>query len=69
MAVLSILLTPSFEGNGHTIAGLYSRGAGAIGLFGATGADAEIRNVGLVDGASYGGAGTGDNVEILVGSE
>ena len=58
-----------FEGNGYTISNLYTRGAGGVGLFGRTDADAEIRNVGLIDNNSYGGAGESiDHVGGLVGS-
>ena len=55
-----------FEGNGYTISNLYTRGAGEVGLFGLTGAAAEIRNVGLIDNNSYGGGGS-DIVGGLVG--
>ena len=55
-----------FEGNGYTISNLYTRGAGGVGLFGLTGAAAEIRNVGLIDNNSYGGA-ENDIVGGLVG--
>ena len=52
-----------FEGNGYTISNLYTRGAGEVGLFGSTDADAEIRNVGLIDNNSYGEGG----IDGLVG--
>ena len=55
-----------FEGNGYTISNLYTRGTGAVGLFGSIDADAEIRNVGLINNNSYGGAGN-DIVGGLVG--
>ncbi len=44
-----------FEGNDNTITGLYTRGSGSIALFGATNSEAEIRNIGLIESASYGG--------------
>ena len=57
-----------FEGNGYTISNLYTRGAGGVGLFGIIAESAEIRNVGLIDNNSYGGAGESvDNVGGLVG--
>ncbi len=56
-----------FEGNGHTIRNLYTRGDGEIGLFGATGQAAVIRRFGLVESASYGGDGNDDYVGTIVG--
>ena len=56
-----------FEGNGYTISNLYTRGAGAVGLFGITAESAEIRNVGVVGNNSYGESGIFDNVGGLVG--
>ena len=55
-----------FKGGGYTISNLYTRGAGAVGLFGSIDADAEIRNVGLIGNNSY-GEGGGDRVGGLVG--
>ena len=55
-----------FEGNGNTIANLYSRGDGERGLFGSIGRDATIRNVGIIDGTIYGGGGS-DTIGLLVG--
>ena len=55
-----------FEGNGNTITGLYTRGSGSIALFGATNSAAEIRNIGLIESASYGGDND-DSVGALVG--
>ena len=52
-----------FEGNGNTITGLYTRRSGEIGLFGATDESANIRNIGLIGGGSY---GNGD-IGFLVG--
>ncbi len=57
----------TFAGNGNTIANLYSRGGGVRGLFGEIGADATIRNVGIIDGAIYGDAGDDDIVGGLAG--
>ncbi len=56
-----------FAGNGNTIEGLYIRGSGGIGLFGATTDDAEIRNVGLISDGIYGSDEDSDNVGVLVG--
>ncbi len=56
----------TFEGNGYTIVGLYVRGSGAVGLFGATSATAKIRNLGLIEGNVYGGDDD-DSVGALVG--
>ena len=56
-----------FEGNGYIIFDLYTRGSGEVGLFGATAATAEIRNVGLDRGGAYGGNADGDYVGRLVG--
>ena len=55
----------TFEGNGNTISGLYTRGGRAAGLFGSVGSSAVIRNVGVIGGASYGGADSSDIVGIL----
>ena len=56
-----------FEGNGYTIANLYTRSSGEAGLFGFTVAGAEIRNVGLIDNNSYGGSQSGGYIGGLVG--
>ena len=57
--------TAIFEGNGNTIANLYSRGDGDRGLFGRIDEGAAIRNVGIIDGVIYGGDGS-DSLAILV---
>ena len=58
-----------FEGNGHSISHLYSRGGGVnVGLFRSITADASIRNVGVVDANLYGSAGN-DIVGALVGQQ
>ncbi len=56
----------SFEGNDNTITGLYTRGSGSIALFGATNSESEIRNIRLIESASYGGDNA-DFVGALVG--
>ena len=55
-----------FDGNGHSISNLYSRGGGNRGLFRSTTATATIRNVGVVAARLYGGAGK-DVIGGLVG--
>ena len=59
--------TTAFEGNGYTISNLYSRRAGAIGLFGQTNSSATIRNIGIIGNAFYGSTGDSDYVGGLVG--
>ena len=50
--------TAIFDGNGHTISNLYiNSSASRVGLFGSTGTDSEIRNLGLEHGSVTGGAG------------
>ena len=66
IATLPSTLDALFEGNGNTIANLYSRGDGARGLFGKIGKDAAVRNVGIIRGAVYGGDGT-DHIGLLAG--
>ena len=58
--------TGKFDGLGHTITGITINQATIphMGLFGANGDGADIRNVGLIGGSVLGGAGTGG----LVGS-
>jgi len=41
--------TGVFDGNGHTISKLTVRGEGHLGLFGALGSGAEVKNLGVVD--------------------
>ena len=55
-----------FDGGGHTIRGLTINRNGYSGLFASTGASADIRNVGLVDG-SVTGSSNSSNVGGLVG--
>ena len=55
-----------FDGNGHTISNLYSRGGGNRGLFRSTTTTTTIRNVRVVDAHLYGGAGN-DIIGALVG--
>ena len=57
----------TFEGNGHTISNLYARRAGAVGLFGQTNTGATIRNIGIIDNATYGSSSNSDYVGGLVG--
>ena len=66
IATNSTNLDAVFEGNGNTIANLYSRGDGERGLFGSIGRDATIRNVGIIDGAIYGGDSP-DDIGLLAG--
>ncbi len=57
-----------FEGNTHTITGLYTRGSSEIteiGLFGATNGNATIRNLGVLEASVYGG--DRDKVDIIGG--
>ncbi len=60
-----------FEGNDHTITGLaIRRDASGIGMFGATEANADIRNIGLVNNLTdYTGSGSSDSIFVggLVG--
>ncbi len=55
--------TATFDGGGHTIANLYTRGTGNIynrtGLFGSTGAGSDIRGVGLVSASVTGNSSVG----------
>ena len=66
--------TGSFDGNGHTITGLYINRPDTyyVGIFGCTGADAEISNLRLlnVDVSGYGGVGAlvGENHGTITGS-
>ena len=55
-----------FEGNGHSITGLYMRSSGNIGLFRRVESTAVIRHMGVVDANVYGGS-SGDDIGILVG--
>ncbi len=55
-----------FEGNGHTITGLYTRGSGEIGLFGLIDEGATIRDLGVLNGNIYSGSES-DTVGALVG--
>ena len=57
----------TFEGNGHTISGLYSRGFEWGGLFGAAGNSATIRGVGLVDVDIYGHINNLEKIGAIVG--
>ena len=56
-----------FEGNGYTISNLYIRRTGTIGLFGVTNSAATIRNIGIINNASYGSTGRNITVGGLVG--
>ena len=56
-----------FEGNGHSISNLYSRGDGHRGLFRVTTSRASIRNLGVVNANIYGSAAS-QNLGALVGS-
>ncbi len=62
-APIGTLATPfagTFDGLGHTVSSLtINLTTPDVGLFGATGSGAVIRNVGLVGGSVTGGAGTG----------
>ena len=58
--------TGIFDGNGHTIKKLYSRGTGNVGLFRLLGSDGVIRNVGVTEANVYGGSGA-EAVGGLVG--
>jgi len=66
--------TGSFDGNGHTITGLYINRPDTyyVGIFGCTGADAEISNLRLLDvnvvGDGYVGALVGENHGTITGS-
>jgi len=55
-----------FDGNGHTISNLYARGSTRVGLFGQTGTNAALRNIGVVANRLYGGSGQ-DEIGGLVG--
>ena len=55
-----------FEGNGHSISNLYSRGSGSRGLFRKTISTATIRNVGIENSNLY-GVSDSDMVGSLVG--
>ena len=55
-----------FEGNGHSISNLYSRGGGHRGLFRATTSASSIRNLGVVDANLYGSSGR-QGIGALVG--
>ena len=62
-----------FEGNGNTISNIYARNISAdtpaaIGLFGLTGAQAIIRNLGIAGGDFFGNGQNGDRVGALVGN-
>ena len=63
--------TAIFNGAGHTIKNLYSRGSDAgsrnVGLFRLLGSGAVIRDVGVIDAGVYGGSGGDDRVGGLVG--
>ncbi len=64
------LFSAVFEGNTHTITGLYTRGSGEIaeiGLFGAIDDAATIRNLGVINGNIYGGARNRINKIIIIG--
>ena len=65
-ADIPLRFTARFEGNGNTISNLYRRASGNSGLFNTTERSALIANVGLVDGALYGGDGNGV-IGMLVG--
>ena len=63
IGTLGTPFTGTFDGLGHTISNLtISLTTPNVGLFGATGTGATIRNVGLVAGSVTGGAGTGSLV-------
>ena len=63
--------TAIFNGGGHTIKNLYSRGSDDgernVGLFRLLGTGGVIRNVGVIDAGVYGGTGNNDRVGGLVG--
>ena len=56
-----------FEGNGHSISHLYSRGNVVRGLFGSTTSAASIRNLGVVDANLYGSSDGNKYIGALVG--
>ena len=56
-----------FEGNGHSISNLYSRGSGRVGLFKLLNPEAVIRNVDLVGFDVYGGSRDDDKIGGLAG--
>ena len=56
-----------FDGNGHSISHLYSKGDGHRGLFRATTSAASIRNLGVVDANLYGSSGANQYIGALVG--
>ena len=56
-----------FEGDGHSISNLYSRGGGYRGLFRSTTSTASIRNLGVVDANLYGSGASTQRIGALVG--
>ena len=55
----------TFDGNGHSISNLYSRGGGAkVGLFRSITADATIRSLGVVDANLYARTSGGNNSDL-----
>ena len=64
----------SFDGNGHTISGLYlnNKEQGDAGLFGQISEEAEIRNVGVINSYFYGdyriGGICGSNYGTIINS-
>ena len=56
-----------FEGDGHSISNLYSRGGGYRGLFRSTTSTASIRNLGVVDANLYGSGASPQRIGALVG--
>ena len=56
-----------FEGDGHSISNLYSRGGGYRGLFRSTTSTASIRNLGVVDANLYRGSDANQSTGALVG--
>ena len=59
--------SPTFEGNGFIIDGLYIRANGEVGLFGATGKYSVIRNLGITNARVYGSDNGNNFVGALVG--
>ena len=51
--------TGTFDGNGHTISGLYVNGGSYVGLFGYLGSGGKIQNVGVVDSYISGSSNVG----------
>lgn len=64
---MNIVYNASFEGNWHTISGLYINGyTGCFGLFGNAGASAHIRNIGVEDSYFNGTGVAGGIVGSLI---